>query len=50
MHDLLQEMGRYIVLQECLKEPWKCSRMWFYKDIDNVLTKNIVRGHLKNLV
>ena len=50
MHDLLQEMGRYIVLQECLKEPWKCSRMWFYKDIDNVLAKNIVRGHLKNLV
>ncbi|KAK9995060.1 hypothetical protein SO802_024763 [Lithocarpus litseifolius] len=41
MHDLLQEMGRYIVLQECRKEPWKCSRMWLYKDIDNVLTKNM---------
>ncbi|XP_065623124.1 disease resistance protein RUN1 isoform X1 [Quercus suber] len=50
MHDLLQEMGRYIVLQECRKEPWKCSRMWLYKDIDNVLTKNTETEAVEGIV
>ena len=45
MHDLLQEMGRDIVRQECPKDPGKRSRLWLYKDIDNVLTKNMVRGY-----
>ncbi|KAL4594401.1 hypothetical protein ACB092_12G017700 [Castanea dentata] len=40
MHDLLQEMGRDIVHQECPKEPGKRSILWSFKDIDNVLTKN----------
>ena len=48
MHDLLQELGRDIVRQECLKEePGKHSRLWLYEDIDNVLTKNTVRDYLK---
>ena len=45
MHDLLQEMGRDIVCQECSKDPGKRSRLWLFKDIDNVLTKNMVRGY-----
>ena len=46
MHDLLQEMGRDIVRKECLKDqPEKRSRLWLYKDIDNVLTKNTVRDY-----
>ena len=45
MHDLLQEMGRDIVHQECLKDPEKRSRLWLFEDIDNVLTKNTVRGN-----
>ena len=49
MHDLLQQMGQDIVHQECHKEPWKCSCMWLYKDIDNVLAKYTVKGNLKNL-
>uniref|UniRef100_A0A2N9GZ97 TIR domain-containing protein n=1 Tax=Fagus sylvatica TaxID=28930 RepID=A0A2N9GZ97_FAGSY len=40
MHDLLEEMGRYIVCQECPSEPGKCSRLWLYKDIDNMLKRN----------
>ena len=45
MHDVLQEMGRDIVRKECPKDPGKRSRLWLYKDIDNVLTKNTVRGY-----
>ena len=44
MHDLLQEMGRDIVRKESPKDPGKRSRLWLYKDIDSVLTKNTVRG------
>ena len=44
MHDLLQEMGRYIVCQEC-QDPAERSRLWSFKDIDNVLTENTVKGY-----
>lgn len=44
MHNLLQQMGRKIVCQECKKEPGKHSRLWMQEDIDDVLTKNMVRG------
>ncbi|KAF2283299.1 hypothetical protein GH714_001021 [Hevea brasiliensis] len=40
-HDLLQEMGRDIARQECIKEPGKRSRLWNHEDIYHVLTKNI---------
>ncbi|KAM4075778.1 hypothetical protein ACJW30_12G014100 [Castanea mollissima] len=40
MHSLLQDMGRDVVLQECPKDPGKRSRLWLYKDIDNVLITN----------
>ena len=42
MHDLLEEIGRKIVFQECPDNPGKCSRLWVYKDIDKVLEKNKV--------
>ena len=42
MHDLLEEMGRNLVIQECLDDPGKRSRLWVYKDIDKVLEKNKV--------
>ena len=42
MHDLLRDMGRNIVFQECPEDPGKRSRLWLYKDIDNVLTTNTV--------
>ena len=49
MHDLLQEMGRSIVHQECPEESGKQSRLWLFKDINNVLSKDTVRGYLENL-
>ncbi|KAL6316977.1 hypothetical protein AAG906_024516 [Vitis piasezkii] len=42
MHDLLQQMGREIVRQECLKEPGKRSRLWDSNDVDSVLTRNTI--------
>ncbi|XP_065638909.1 disease resistance protein RUN1 [Quercus suber] len=40
MHNLLEEMGRNIVCQECFDDPGKRSRLWDYEDIDKVLRKN----------
>ncbi|XP_050257399.1 disease resistance protein RPV1-like isoform X20 [Quercus robur] len=40
MHDLLEEMGKDIVRNECLNDPGKRSRLWCYKDIESVLKKN----------
>jgi hypothetical protein len=41
MHDLLQQMGREIVQQE-LEELGNRSRIWYYKDAHEVLTRNMV--------
>ena len=45
MHELLQIMGQVIVRQE----PQKWRKLWLYKDIHDVLKKNMVREHSKNL-
>ncbi|XP_075650683.1 TMV resistance protein N-like [Castanea sativa] len=50
MHDLLQEMGRDIVHQECPKDPGKRSRLWLFEDIDNVLTKNTGTEAIQGMV
>ena len=49
MHDLLGEMGRNIVRQECPNDCGRRSRLWNYEDIENVLKKNQVRIYLENL-
>ena len=41
MHDLLQQMGRYIVQQES-NVPGKCTRLWCYDDALEVLIDNMV--------
>ncbi|XP_031489228.1 disease resistance protein RPV1-like isoform X2 [Nymphaea colorata] len=46
MHDLLRDMGRQIVQEECPPNPGKRSRLWFQKDALHVLkglkgTRNI---------
>ena len=41
MHDLLQEMGQYIVRRGS-KEPGKRTRLWLYEDILHVLKNNTV--------
>jgi hypothetical protein len=48
MHDLLQEMGREIVRQESPDEPHKRSRLWFHKDVRDVLERNEVKECVKN--
>ncbi|XP_072092208.1 TMV resistance protein N-like [Arachis hypogaea] len=47
MHDLLEEMGKLIVIQESPNDASKRSRLWCYEDVDFVLTqKKIVRWKL----
>ncbi|KAK9995061.1 hypothetical protein SO802_024764 [Lithocarpus litseifolius] len=50
MHDLLQDMGKDIVHQECREDPGKRSRLWLYKDIDDVLTKNTGTREIQGIV
>ncbi|MED6111319.1 hypothetical protein PIB30_051311 [Stylosanthes scabra] len=40
MHDLIEEMGKHIVIQESPNDPSKRSRLRCYEDIDLVLTQN----------
>ena len=42
MHPLLQEMGREIICENSRKEPGKHSRLWFQKDVVDVLRKKAV--------
>ena len=46
MHYQIQQMGREIVLQECVEEPGQRSRLWTYRDIDHVLRNNTVSGYI----
>jgi hypothetical protein len=49
MHDLLVEMGREIVKQECPKNPGSRSRLWDPKEIYQVFKYNKVSGRLNYL-
>ena len=43
MHDILQEMGREVVRQESSEDPRKCSRLWDFDDICDVLENDKVK-------
>ena len=43
MHDILQEMGREVVRQECSNDPRKCSRLWDLDIIFDVLKNDKVK-------
>lgn len=45
MHDFLQDMGRKIVWEASINNPGKRSRLWYHKDVYEVLTKNLVRNY-----
>ncbi|MED6111314.1 hypothetical protein PIB30_051306 [Stylosanthes scabra] len=47
MHDLLEEMGRHITIEESPNDPSKRSRLRCYEDIDLVLTQNKFLEKLK---
>ncbi|KAG4938632.1 hypothetical protein JHK86_044773 [Glycine max] len=40
MHPLLRDMGREIICESSRNKPGKRSRLWFQKDVLDVLTKN----------
>ena len=42
MHDMLQRMGREIVRQNSPQNPGKCSRLWRYEEVLDVLNENTV--------
>ncbi|XP_052622785.1 disease resistance protein RUN1-like [Lactuca sativa] len=42
MHELVQEMGRFVVREESIYKPWKRSRIWGYESF-KVLKKKRVR-------
>ena len=44
MHDLLQEMGKEIVLNESREEPGKRSRIWNVEDFYHILENETVRS------
>ncbi|KAK3187961.1 hypothetical protein Dsin_027522 [Dipteronia sinensis] len=49
MHDLIQEMGRGIVIQESIKEPGKRSRLWDPKDIYNLFEKYMGTSEVESI-
>ena len=42
MHEMLQELGKKIVREKYPEEPRSWSRLWLYKDFENVLTSEMV--------
>ncbi|KAJ9558645.1 hypothetical protein OSB04_013259 [Centaurea solstitialis] len=50
MHQLLQEMGRYLVRQESPEKPWKCSRLWHHEETYNVLKQEKGTAKIQGLV
>ena len=49
MHDMLQITGQDRVRRGYPQEPRMWSKLWLYKDIHNVLMKNMVRDCLYNI-
>ncbi|KAL6198428.1 hypothetical protein ACLB2K_028217 [Fragaria x ananassa] len=48
-HDLLEEMGKVKVLQESM-EAGERSRLWYYKDVHDVLTKNRGTSKIEGII
>ncbi|KAF8029241.1 hypothetical protein BT93_E1799 [Corymbia citriodora subsp. variegata] len=50
MHDLVQLMGMDIVRQECHDDPRRCSRLWQYDDVADVLSSDVGDCAVKAIV
>ncbi|KAI9088235.1 hypothetical protein K1719_029956 [Acacia pycnantha] len=50
MHNVLQEMGRSIVYNECRRDPGRRRRLWDIKDIDMVLKENMGTDAVESIV
>ncbi|CAI9264454.1 unnamed protein product [Lactuca saligna] len=49
MHQLLQEMGRFVVREESPEKPWKRSRLWCHEESFKVLKQKKGKGNLLGL-
>ncbi|KAK2366008.1 disease resistance protein RPV1 [Trifolium repens] len=49
MHDLLRDMGREIIREKSPKDPEERSRLWFSKDVLNVLSEQTVTKVVEGL-
>ncbi|XP_057419929.1 disease resistance protein RPV1-like isoform X1 [Lotus japonicus] len=47
LHDLIWDMGKQIVRQQCLNDPGKRSRLWKHKEVYDVLRKNQGTGAIQ---
>ncbi|KAB2596456.1 TMV resistance protein N-like [Pyrus ussuriensis x Pyrus communis] len=45
-----EEMGREIVRQENIKEPWRRSRLWSYEDVHHILTQNTATKAVESII
>ncbi|XP_010263244.1 PREDICTED: TMV resistance protein N-like [Nelumbo nucifera] len=50
MHDLLRDMGREIVREECPKDPGRRSRLWSHGDVFHILMKKMGTGAIEGLI
>ncbi|KAL2318720.1 hypothetical protein Fmac_032596 [Flemingia macrophylla] len=50
MHDLIQDMGREIVRLEAPNKPGERSRLWYYKEIIEILTEDYGSDNIQGIM
>ncbi|KAG4390261.1 hypothetical protein GLYMA_06G260100v4 [Glycine max] len=50
MHDLLCDLGKYIVREKSPRKPWKWSRLWDIKDFHKVMSDNKVAENVEVII
>ncbi|KAG5047159.1 hypothetical protein JHK86_016565 [Glycine max] len=50
MHDVLRDLGKYIVREKSPRKPWKWSRLWDFKDLDKVSSDNKTAENVEVIV
>ncbi|KAL3016906.1 hypothetical protein AAZX31_06G242400 [Glycine max] len=50
MHDLLRDLGKYIVMEKSPKKPWEWSRLWDFKDFRKVMSDNKAAENVEAIV
>ncbi|KAL5147559.1 TMV resistance protein N [Glycine soja] len=50
MHDLLCDLGKYIVREKSPRKPWEWSRLWDFKDFHKVILDNKVAENVEVII
>ncbi|KAF8035560.1 hypothetical protein BT93_C1559 [Corymbia citriodora subsp. variegata] len=50
MHDLVQSMGKDIIIKECPNDPGKRSRLWIFEDVRDILCEHMGTNAVKAIV